>query len=300
LKTSFTRYALIILPWLFHYSLAVCQEFPFQHYSRQHGLASDDITALLQDDRGFLWVRTNRGLHRFDGRDFNVFLSSRNSDSSLSNNETLSIMEDRNGDLWIGTRDGLNRFNPQKGTFEVYWVDDHENELYVHDIFEDQWGNVYFGTYSGLFRISEDKTIQSVPLKDRDSDENGNVVWKILEDDGGDLWVGTNTRIHILHRKINGKITRETVLKREKGDPNSLSGNRIWGLAKDADGNIWTAGNNGVCRSVADEGTGIRFERFTMAREIRTTFKVGIWRVFILIDSTCCGSPRPKGYTWQI
>src|SRR5450631_4712445 len=45
-------------------------ESEFTHYTRVEGLSNNFISGIVQDSTGYIWVGTNRGLNRFDGRFF--------------------------------------------------------------------------------------------------------------------------------------------------------------------------------------------------------------------------------------
>ena len=46
------------------------RETEFTCYTRVEGLSNNFITGIVQDSTGYIWVATNRGLNRFDGRFF--------------------------------------------------------------------------------------------------------------------------------------------------------------------------------------------------------------------------------------
>src|SRR5947209_7378342 len=46
------------------------ERLPIRVYTIDDGLAGDEIHAVLQDSRGFLWIATESGLSRFDGTRF--------------------------------------------------------------------------------------------------------------------------------------------------------------------------------------------------------------------------------------
>ena len=49
------------------------QHYLFRQYSQPQGLKNLAIHCLLQDKAGFIWVGTDNGLYRFDGRSFTPY-----------------------------------------------------------------------------------------------------------------------------------------------------------------------------------------------------------------------------------
>lgn len=69
------------------------------------------VFSIHQDRKGFLWLGTGEGLHRYDGYGFKVFAYDPSDTNSLNNNLVYSIDEDSQGILRVGTAKGLNRFD---------------------------------------------------------------------------------------------------------------------------------------------------------------------------------------------
>lgn len=42
-------------------------QFHFRHYNIENGISANNISALLQDQKGYIWIGTENGLSRFDG-----------------------------------------------------------------------------------------------------------------------------------------------------------------------------------------------------------------------------------------
>ncbi|UOE46234.1 histidine kinase [Mucilaginibacter sp. SMC90] len=78
-------------------------------------IASDDLTALLEDSRGWMWVGTRHdGLDLFD-RENNSFYHFRySSGNRLRSDEVLGLSEDYTGNIWIRTRYGIDRLTIHK------------------------------------------------------------------------------------------------------------------------------------------------------------------------------------------
>src|SRR5438105_13033405 len=89
---------------------AVCvtaqtQRYSFKSYGRDQGLTNMDLTAMLQDRAGFIWVATQNGLFWYDGNSFREFESMQESPSR----DVQALHGSPDGTLWVGTGSGLVR-----------------------------------------------------------------------------------------------------------------------------------------------------------------------------------------------
>ncbi|MEM1215051.1 MAG: two-component regulator propeller domain-containing protein, partial [Bacteroidota bacterium] len=76
-----------------------------------------EVTALLQDQSGFLWVGTPYGLYRYDGHTFEHFHHQPFDLRSLRDNRVTKLLEDVDGHLWIITEQGVDQFDPDTQRF---------------------------------------------------------------------------------------------------------------------------------------------------------------------------------------
>src|SRR5687768_12756404 len=81
------------------------RQYTFTHYGVSAGLASNEATASLQDEQGFVWVGTNHGLQRFDGQRFMTFRHEKGDSTSIPNNYVIQILLDKKKNLWVLTGD---------------------------------------------------------------------------------------------------------------------------------------------------------------------------------------------------
>ena len=86
-------------------------------YTTESGLPNSQINHICQDSRGFIWISTENGLARFDGRDFVTFRYSRDHAGGLASDLVLGVFEDRCGTVWVGTSMGLQIFDPDNLSF---------------------------------------------------------------------------------------------------------------------------------------------------------------------------------------
>ncbi len=83
-------------------------------FTRSDGLPDDVVYGIIEDDQGYLWMSTNRGLSRYDPRKnsfFNVDVS-----YGLQSEEfnTTAYFKSINNNLYFGGIAGLNYFDPSK------------------------------------------------------------------------------------------------------------------------------------------------------------------------------------------
>jgi len=92
-------------------------------YDYSAGLTQSSITALAQDQFGYIWVGTQAGLNRFDGHEFKQFQPKQQDKNSLSGGFITDICISGQ-DVWIGTHTGLSRYNTQNGRFHSFLASD--------------------------------------------------------------------------------------------------------------------------------------------------------------------------------
>ncbi|MGD1846788.1 MAG: two-component regulator propeller domain-containing protein, partial [Salibacteraceae bacterium] len=75
----------------------VGQEPSYIHYGEQEGLPTSEVYQSIQDDRGYMWFATDRGLVRFDGIDFKVF----GKEDGLVSDVIFGFHRDYQGRIWF-------------------------------------------------------------------------------------------------------------------------------------------------------------------------------------------------------
>lgn len=89
---------------------AMAQQYVFRGYGQADGLGNLSVTCLVQDRAGYLWVCTENGLYRHDGREFQR-LGERD---GLRDTAVHSAVEDGLGRLWVGTAHDLYLYDGQR------------------------------------------------------------------------------------------------------------------------------------------------------------------------------------------
>jgi ligand-binding sensor domain-containing protein len=117
------------------------QRYSFKHYDRDAGLPNQDVTALLQDRTGFLWVGTVNGLFRYDGHRFRSFTTA----EGLPSSQVEALAQTKDGTLWVATLAGLARLNGER--FETVDISPGRGTMALAS---DSMGRLYVGTSKGL------------------------------------------------------------------------------------------------------------------------------------------------------
>ena len=88
----------------------------FRHLTASDGLASNRVSGILRDDRGFMWISTLNGLQRYDGYSFSTWHHNPADTNSLSTDGSFCLLKDDDGNLWLSSWPwGCTIFNPLSG-----------------------------------------------------------------------------------------------------------------------------------------------------------------------------------------
>lgn len=156
---------------------ALAQRYDLRTYSVGEGLAQSQVFAMLEDQRGYLWMGTRGGgLSRFDGQSFETYTTRQ----GLVNNYVLALHEGPEGRLWIGTDHGVSVYDGLN--FQPLLFPDTARRAVAALAHQGQ--AVWLGTDQGLFRY-QDSTLQAVSLP---GEAPASVF--ALRAEGDTLWVG--------------------------------------------------------------------------------------------------------------
>jgi ligand-binding sensor domain-containing protein/two-component sensor histidine kinase len=85
---------------------------PYRQYTLRDGLSQMQVTCILQDSRGYIWVGTKEGLNCFNGEKIISF----DEKDGLINGYIQDIVEDPSGKIWFSTNKGVASFDGNKIT----------------------------------------------------------------------------------------------------------------------------------------------------------------------------------------
>jgi ligand-binding sensor domain-containing protein/signal transduction histidine kinase len=121
-----------------------------QTSSVAEGLPDLKVNCLLADGNGNLWVGTDDGLARWDGKR----LTAAAIPASFNHVQVLALVKDRDANVWVGTDSGgLLRLN-EAGVTSMDKGEGRSHEA-VTALFEDREGNLWIGSDSGIERLRD-------------------------------------------------------------------------------------------------------------------------------------------------
>ena len=171
----------------------------FQNLTTDDGLLHNEITAILQDRHGFMWIGTNEGLNRFDGYQFLAFKHEPGNPNSLSSNQVTDLLEDRQGNIWVATSGGgVSRYDPSHNIFSFITLNPHGalsiNSPDCRSLAEDQAGNIWIGTAIGVNKYDpQTETITQYLVDDQGvGAKNFGSVDDIAVDRHGNIWLAAH------------------------------------------------------------------------------------------------------------
>lgn len=146
---------LSLLSFLFISNWLSGQSLSFDHYGLEDGLSQQTIRCIIKGRDGFVWLGTQDGLNRFDGKNFKVYQHQPKDTLSISGNFINRLMEHPDGTLWIATGGhGICYYTPETNTFQKLAL---ENGNYLTLAF-DNAGNVFSSTdQTGLIVLNKEK-----------------------------------------------------------------------------------------------------------------------------------------------
>lgn len=259
------------------------ERLPLKTYTTADGLASNRISRIVRDSRGFLWFCTEQGLSRFDGFSFVNYTTAQ----GLPDDDVTDFLETRAGEYWVATFKGLCQFNPTgapKGRnndanqmFVVYHPGAGPRSWSIKALFEDRSGKVWCGTWQGVYRIEREAAgyrFDYVDIGMPATRLEEQIVRNILEDRAGVLWFATDCGLY--KRSPDGTASRFSI---DQG----LSSDRLIGLLEDREGRLWVGDRQGgLCEIVAHPESG----RSIVARKLSLKEGLQCARIVSLFQSS--------------
>lgn len=223
----------------------------FINTGMREGLANASVSAMVQDAAGFIWIGTQGGLHRWDGRSFTLYENEPFDDMSLPHNLIQTLYMDDDGvTIWLGTYGGLAKFDTKTGTFSS-WTHDPANQAslandVVVSIARDGAGRLWVGTLDGLDRMDGESFIHYKADPKMQGAIAVGLIRSLYRDSRGTFWVGTSGGG--MYRYLQETDSFQAF----RDDPDGSTGlpsDYVFSIREDSAGFLWLAlWNYGIAR----------------------------------------------------
>ena len=225
--------------FLFFLLLAPCVKAEkIRLFTPDDGLSNSHINQIYQDSKGYIWIATENGLNKFNGYDFETYLSIPDDSTSIQANFVIYVYEDSRGLFWVATSNGLLQYDRARNAFFRWKPGDDESfsESRTNFIFEDRNKNLWISyPGNGIVRL-DTKTLSYAVFNRLNSGIGDNSITCMFEDHHGNIWLGTDGHgIFVFNPQNN--TTRH--YNHTPANPFGLNNNRVFAICEDAAGAIW-------------------------------------------------------------
>lgn len=122
----------------------------FSNYFIEGGLIDENINALCNQNNTCLWVGSQNGLLRFDGRSFSYY----NIGSDNNANHVRGILKDREDNIWIASHSGLFRY--RDNSFSTFDKINGPGNAFIFQIFRDKADNLWLCSQNrGIYKYAQ-------------------------------------------------------------------------------------------------------------------------------------------------
>jgi ligand-binding sensor domain-containing protein len=223
----------------------------FSNFNVEDGLCTNQIWSLIEDDKGIIWMATNKGLCKYNDLTFTqISLPYKDTSGAwfedvyptVNPNQAVSILQDGEGTFWIGTAGG-GGYSYDEKEFKNNLVKQglkYGDSLYhnvIQDIIEDREGDLWYASMSrgGITRFDGEK-FKNYTIENGLSD---NMVRCLFQDQRGHIWIGTNGNRNGGLDKFDGNKFQNF------NESNGLCSNNVCIIYQSKDGTMWFGSDRG-------------------------------------------------------
>lgn len=164
----------------------------FEQFTRRNGIAANIVHGAAKDARGFLWISTPAGIHRFDGSMFQSFRYDPAEDwKKRSTNYSHSFVLDSNRILFFEYSGRIDQYDYRTGLLSNFSRTASLDSIASVSAFRDSHGRVWIATNDGVVLLDGSAKLKKTfnLAADLPNESENNRVNIIREDYAGRLWL---------------------------------------------------------------------------------------------------------------
>ncbi|MFH1739379.1 MAG: caspase family protein [bacterium] len=213
-------------------------------FTKEDGLAGNDVLCIAVDSSGRVWVGTTEGLSLYEAGQWTTYTTA----DGLMRNDPVELYVDHLGRVWCGFWRGANVYFRDQ-----WWNWERESVDYVYGIVQDRENRVYCATKGG-FAVYDSEQWSRVMNK---GDLRKRLMSSVAADNDGNIWCawgGLDKGASVFDGENWARVTKDNT---EGG----LASDRTISIAKDDIGRLWFGARDGeVSVLIPDGAPGITLE----------------------------------------
>jgi len=195
---SFITFFKSVLFFLLLSTKSFSQTYSFDNYTVQDGIVQSNVSAIVQDNNGDIWLGTESGVSRFNGKTFQNY----STDDGLADNNITAMLLDQKGIIWFGHANGnLTKYNA--GRFEAIQSDQLPKDANIFALYQDKTGRLWICSAKfGAIVIQDpygDLSNKNNYKKYTSKDGLSEFCFSAFDDQQGNMWFLTDVGI----KKLN-------------------------------------------------------------------------------------------------
>jgi ligand-binding sensor domain-containing protein/serine phosphatase RsbU (regulator of sigma subunit)/ABC-type amino acid transport substrate-binding protein len=260
-------------------------QMPYVNYGADDGLPQEDILAIYQDRKGYIWFGTNSGAVRYNGREMLVFDQAQ----GLPDNSVRDIKQDNQGNMYFATSGGIARFREDTTiavllegiAFRRIFIDSRDRHWFIgdegvfletpggiirnlneefpelptniHHITEDpQTGNLLLATILGIFLFD--------PVENQVSQLSNVDSYSLFIDANDSIWISTREGLYITD--LNELLEqRSGAMYRNLNERFRLPVDIISDISTNEFGSVWLVTDSKILQVISTDQEPIVYEQ---------------------------------------
>ena len=215
-----------------------------EHLSTAQGLTDNNVWGITEDKDGMVWMATRDGINIYNPASSKLSLLSKK--NGLESDGSGRLTQDNVGNIFFTSNSGFSIINPRKKSLRIYGKEEGFSNLNTSTCIADSSGQLWFSSASyGL--ISYNTITNCLKICGKQNGLVSDVVWHIIKDRRGNIWVGTDSGIAI----INPADNTVQYLRENEG----LCNNIVYKMIERANGEIWAGTVKGIAIINTDNHT---------------------------------------------
>lgn len=209
---------------LFLLQVAVsAKAFNLRKINNSENLSSGIISSIHQDEKGLIWIGTNRGLDMYDGKRVMKYGPEHN-ENFFTGSNIHKIMQVNDSLLWLQTYHGLHKINLESSAIESF---DMFNRISFLN--KDCYGNIYLiqGNYCIYYKLKDQECFEQVFVPGL----RANDIVAFFTDNAGKLWIFQKNGVALC---FSIQISRQGTIKLEPSAGYKHSAGIRYGISDDS------------------------------------------------------------------